>query len=77
MTLPAERTRSVLAARRFLLRLANSRADDGIKKIPSSVREEARVILRHFPFWFDLGRKDCWDEQEAMRIAEAEDAAEA
>lgn len=74
MTMPDERTRSVLYARRFLLRIANSRTEGGFKKIPSSVREEARAILRHFPFWFDLGRKDCWDEQEAMRVAEAEEA---
>lgn len=77
MTLPDERTRSVLAARKFLLRIANASVEGGIKKIPSSVREEARSILRHFPLWYDLGRKDCWDEHEAMRIAEADDAADA
>jgi hypothetical protein len=70
MTLPSERTRSVIYARMFLTRLSSSR---GIKGIPKAVREEALAILRHYPFWFDLGRKDSWDEKEAMRIAEEQD----
>jgi hypothetical protein len=55
------------------MRLGNPSVKDGIKKIPASVREEARAILRHYPFWFDLSRKDSWDEQEAIRIAEEAD----
>lgn len=73
MTLPHERTRAVLAAKKFLLRLSNSRAENGIKAIPKSVREEARAILRHYPFWFDLNRKDAFDEKTAIQIAEQED----
>lgn len=70
MTLPSERTRSVIYARMFLTRLSSSH---GIKGIPKAVREEARQILRHYPFWFDLGRKGSWDEKEAIRIAEEQD----
>lgn len=73
MTLPSERTRAVIAAKSFLVRLSNSRAENGIKAISKSVREEARAILRHYPFWFDLNRKDAFDEQTAMQIAEHED----
>jgi hypothetical protein len=70
MTLPSERTRAVVYARMFLTRLSNPRL---IKKIPKAIREEALSILRHYPFWFDLGRKDSWDEKEAIRIAEEQD----
>jgi hypothetical protein len=62
----------VLEAKRFLARLANPRREDGIKKIPKEVRLEASAVLRHFPEWFDIGRADCWDEQEAIRFAEEE-----
>lgn len=51
MTLPAERTRSVQWAERFLLGLAWR---GGIKRIPKAVREKARRILRHYPTAFDL-----------------------
>lgn len=70
MTLPEQRTRSVIAAKKFLIRLSTSK---GIKGIPKSVREEARLILRHYPFWFDLNRKDSFDEKTAMEIAEQEE----
>jgi hypothetical protein len=45
MTLPYQRTLSVRAARNFLLRIANPY--DGIKRLPSAVRQEALAILRH------------------------------
>lgn len=53
MTLPIERTRRVLDAREFLVRLA-SPYGGGIKGIRSEVREEARRILRHYPTDLDL-----------------------
>ena len=75
MTLPYERTRSVLSARDFLRRLSNAYQPDGIKGIRSEVRQEARAILRHYPHWFDIGQADCWDEEEAKRYGEADEAA--
>lgn len=70
MTLPAERTRAVLQAKDFLQRLGATFA--GIKGVPAPVREEARRILRHYPHWFDLGRKDAFDADAAQRIADTE-----
>jgi len=54
MTLPDERTRAILSAREFLVKLSSPYLKDGFKKIPSAVRQEARMILRHFPNWVDL-----------------------
>jgi hypothetical protein len=64
MTLPAERTRAVIRAREFLLRLC-SPYGGGIKRIPREVRQEARRLLRHYPGWFDLGRADAFDTDAA------------
>jgi hypothetical protein len=68
MTLPAERTSSVIRTQDFLLRLA-SPYNGGLKGIPKPVREEARRLLRHYPMWFDLGRSDAFDAETAKRIA--------
>ena len=59
MTLPYERTRAVLAAREFLLRLASPH-NDGIKGVRQDVRAEARRLLRHYPTWLDMGREECF-----------------
>ena len=67
MTLPAERTSSVIRTQDFLLRLASPY--QGIKRVPKAVREEARRLLRHYPHWFDLGRADSFDTDAAKRIA--------
>jgi hypothetical protein len=72
MTLPSERTAAVIRTQRFLLRLALSHCDGGIKGIRSEVREEARGLLRHYPHWFDLGRKDAFCSDAAGRLAEDE-----
>lgn len=71
MTMPCERTRAALAARNFLIRIA-SPYEGGIKGIRAEVRDEALMILRHFPMWFDLGRADAFDAETAMQIANAE-----
>ena len=63
MTMPCERTRAVLCARDFLLRLSSPYAPNGLKGIPGAVRQEARKILRHFPIAFDLVQRDAFDEQ--------------
>jgi hypothetical protein len=46
MTMPSERTRAVLATRRFLKELCNN--GNGLE-VPASVRESARRLLRHYP----------------------------
>jgi hypothetical protein len=75
MTLPYERTRSVMNTRDFLLRLA-SPYGGGLKRIPKDVRDEARRLLRHYPHSFDLSSADCWDPLEALRRANREAAPE-
>ena len=64
MTMPSERTRAVIRARDFLVRLC-SPYGGGIERIPREVRDEARQLLRHYPGWFDLGRADAFDSQAA------------
>lgn len=50
MTMPDERTRSVLQTRQFLEELARAQ----IPGVPDEVRDEARRLLRHFPQKYDL-----------------------
>jgi hypothetical protein len=45
MTLPDERYRSVVYAEKFLQRLAGGE----YPRVPKAVREEARMLLRHYP----------------------------
>jgi len=52
LTLPDERYRAVNYAGDFLQRLASGE----YPRVPSSVREEARSILRHYPTDWDLQR---------------------
>lgn len=47
MTMPDERYRSVLWAKRFLEDLCSNTKD--YPRVPSKVRSEAYSILRHFP----------------------------
>lgn len=61
MTMPDERTRSVLQTRQFLEELAGAK----VSGIPEEVRVEARRLLRHFPEKYDLvfaaeARPDLW-----------------
>lgn len=51
MTMPSERTRSVMQTRDFLRELMSSEDTPGI---PPEVRQEARRLLRHFPDASDL-----------------------
>lgn len=53
MTLPYERTSSVLRTIGFLTRLC-SPYDGGIKGVRKEIRQEARSLLRHFPGVSDL-----------------------
>ncbi|MCK8664941.1 hypothetical protein M1M11_08615 [Pseudomonas azerbaijanoccidens] len=43
MTMPHERTRSIIQARDFLVDLSRNQA------LPESIRNEARRLLRHYP----------------------------
>lgn len=43
MTMPHERTRSIIQARDFLADLSHDQA------LPESIRNEARRLLRHYP----------------------------
>lgn len=54
MTLPAERSAALEMTRAFLLRLATAYTPDGIKKIPTPVRQEARRLLKHYPDTYDI-----------------------
>lgn len=80
MTLPNERTRAVISAAQFLTRLTSPYVEGGLKKIPATVRAEARAILRHFPRSYDLhdaakACPDVFDEQEILRYDEEQTAA--
>jgi len=44
MTIPSERTRSIIQTRKFLFGLAYD-----FKKIPTEIREMAKSCLRHYP----------------------------
>lgn len=61
MTLPHERTRSVLETMEFLRRLATPYGD-GIKGVRVEVREQARRLLRHYPRGYDLAIPGSFDE---------------
>lgn len=61
MTLPYQRTQTVIQVQNFLRRLASPYGPDGCKKIPKAVREEARRLLKHYPFPSDLTRPEQWD----------------
>jgi hypothetical protein len=70
MTLPNERTRAVIRARRLLCRLI---APGGLRS-PREVREEARAVLRHYPGVVEVSAAgaaapDLFDSREAWRAA--------
>lgn len=75
MTLPYERTRTLINAYDFLLRLSSPYVKNGIKRIPSEVRKEARWLMKHFPRPYDIHAAakcapDVFDAQEIMRYDE-------
>lgn len=51
MTLPDERYRAVVQTRRFLLDLTNN---EHTPRVPKSIRDTARSMLRHYPTQFDM-----------------------
>jgi hypothetical protein len=75
MTLPHERTRALINAHEFLVRLISPYNKNGIKRIPKAVRQEARWIVKHFPRPYELYEvakcaPDVFDEQELLRYDE-------
>lgn len=54
MTLPDQRARSVINVYDFLVRLISPYNDNGIKKIPKAVRDEAYRLAKHYPRPYDL-----------------------
>ena len=51
MTLPIERTNAVLRTEKFLLKLCIPKESP---KVPKSIREEARRLLRHYPSQYSM-----------------------
>jgi hypothetical protein len=75
MTLPRERTRAIVNVHDFLVRLVSPYNENGIKKIPRAVREEALWLLRHYPRPYDIHAAakcapDVFDVQEILRCDE-------
>lgn len=54
MTLPYERSMSVMNVRQFLLDLSSPYGPTGIKRVPKSVRVTARSLLKHFPSAWEM-----------------------
>ena len=68
MTMPCQRTRAVISAREFLVRLSSPYLPEGFKRIPSEIRQEARRLLRHYPTIVDMAHAaDQFDAEEARR----------
>lgn len=67
MTMPDERTRSVIQAREFLTRLVLSPSAGGFSRVGREVRAEASRLLRHFPHAYDLVSPGSWDVLEVDR----------
>jgi hypothetical protein len=53
MTLPDERYRAVLLTEKFLRQLCDAR---DTPRVPKSIRDRARALLRHYPHEIDLER---------------------
>lgn len=64
MTTPYERTRSVIQARAFLMKLRGDEA------LPEAVRNEAHRLLRHYPSSSDVLRAGRQELSESRLIIE-------
>jgi hypothetical protein len=51
MTIPFERTRSIIMTREFLQRLQNP---EETPRVPRSVRGHAKMLLKHYPTYADV-----------------------
>lgn len=59
MTMPYERTRSVIQTRDFLVELSRD------PRVPEPLRSEARRLLRHYPSKSDLFMAGMLEQQKA------------
>lgn len=57
MTMPHERTRSVLQTRDFLVELSRD------KSLPEKIQHDAKFLLRHYPLKTDLEQAGLLEEQ--------------
>lgn len=73
MTIPIERTKSLIRCREFLGRLLLRPGMGGFKGVPREVRDEAASILRHFPHPYELADPSSWDPEEIERYYEGRD----
>ena len=74
MTMPDERTRSVVNTRKFLRDLLDPKVTP---KVPKQIREKAYKLLKHYPTALYLklatiGHLDVFDKDEAERLSEEE-----
>ena len=67
MTLPYERTRAVINAQDFLLKILVPPSCGGFAGIPKAVRQEARWVLKHYPAPCELALPESWDAEEVQR----------
>lgn len=54
MSLPNERAIALANCRDFLRRLLSPYVENGIKRIPKSVRRDARQVLKHLPTLYEI-----------------------
>lgn len=59
MTLPDERTRSLISTQRLLRDLLNAQ---DTPRVPKEIRKRAYWCLRHFPSAFDINLVACVDQ---------------
>jgi len=64
MTLPYERTRAVINAQDFLLKILLPPSAGGFAGIPKAVRQEARWVLKHYPMPCEIARPESFDAAE-------------
>ena len=68
MTTPSERTRAVILTESFLLTLTNPKLSP---KIPKGIREQAKMLLRHYPSIIDLEMtNEGWYNESTSRFYE-------
>lgn len=53
MTLPDERTRSIICTRDFLYRLLDPQQTP---RVPREIRRQAAMCLRHFPYAYEFAK---------------------
>lgn len=54
MTVPSERTSSVLRTRDFLFKILLPPSQGGFPRTPKEVKKQARSLLKHYPSAFEM-----------------------